>query len=67
MILDHEACISDAGLFSVGPTDGQADSRSWMPYLTHQRLGLAAKYMHQLKCVHTMPSKPLFYAISKAL
>ena len=30
MILDHEACISDAGLFSVGPTDGQADSRSWI-------------------------------------
>ena len=34
MILDPEACISDAGFFSVGRTnqrtDGQADSRSWM-------------------------------------
>ena len=34
MILDPEACISDAGFFSVGPTnqptDGQADSRSWI-------------------------------------
>ena len=30
MILDHEACISDAGFFSVGRTDGQGDSRSWI-------------------------------------
>ena len=34
MILDPEACISDAGFFSVGPTDertdGQGNSRSWM-------------------------------------
>ena len=37
MILDPEACISDAGFFSVGPTDqrtdGQGDSRSWMMHV----------------------------------
>ena len=30
MILDPEACISDAGFVSVGRTNGQADPRSWM-------------------------------------
>ena len=32
MILDHEACISDAVLFGDGRKDGQADSRSWISY-----------------------------------
>ena len=30
MIFDLDACICDAGFFSVGRTNGQADSRSWM-------------------------------------
>ena len=48
MILDPEACISDAGFFSVGPTNGrtdeQADSRSWiqMLFLSYKMLSFFA-------------------------
>ena len=35
MIFDLDVYICDAGFFRVGPTDGQADSRSWMDSLTN--------------------------------